>query len=341
MLIPLLLLALAQDADLQALDDPDFAVREKAAENLSRRGVEIVPRIVELHRETRSPEVRSRTETLLLGFPFEALALTRPDEPLHAALRKDLLEDLEEHRSVPGCWQEEERRPLLEGAKLRILVQGGNGHGQHLQIDHIVPGGDGGLNVRRIAYQGTTPYRPAVKEEFVRVEETRFDADEARTLAELLQAGAALQSRCAIPEKKGHSWSSSGSFSMRFRIECGGTLAWSAAYTGYPGSAGRRDYAHGQILDEVIGAALEHRSWREAKLVPEDRARALQWMRDHFASEEWWVKEHYLDMARLIGDESYLPFLRQVAQDLEGKEDSSELRESALQALTRIESAGK
>ena len=125
---------------------------------------------------------------------------------------------------------------------------------------------------------------------------------------------------------------------MRFRIESGGTPVWTAAYTGYPGSRGESEYAHGQVIDRALREILQHRTWTESKIVPEDRVLALQWMTDNYGAESWWIKEHYLNMARFIGDESFRPFLQKVVQEVEGKDGPSEKRqfEAVRDALSRI-----
>jgi len=130
---------------------------------------------------------------------------------------------------------------------------------------------------------------------------------------------------------------------MRFQIESGKETAWSVAFTGHSSSREEPAYAHGMILDGVLRAAVATRAWTPVEVTPEDRRRALAWMTQHFDSEGWWIREHYLDMARFIGDEYYVPLLTKVANDLEGKEGPSEVRQlkSAREALSRIASARK
>lgn len=338
----LLILALAQEADIEKVisdldhDDPD--VREKATKDLAARGPAVIPRILALHRATDSPEIRSRAETVLLRYDFMALAQTRPEEPIRKTIEAVLLKDIEAHRATPGCRRAKENQPAVDASRLRIQWQSGSGHGQSLNIDQLVSRDGGGLTVRRIAYQGTTPYRPEVKKEGVRVEETRLSPGEAEALAGLLQTAAALREQCAIEKEKGRSWHSTGSFTMRFRVESAGAAVWIGAYTGYPGSLHEKEYIHGNAIDNMLRAAMAHRAWSRVRVLPEDRARALQWMTDHFADEGWWVKEHYLDMARFLGDGSYLPFLRGVAKDLQGNDGHSEKRrlKSAREAISRI-----
>lgn len=341
-MILLLVLLLAQDADLEdliaRLDHDDAAIREKASSELVQRGPGVIPRLLQLQRTAASGELRSRAEGILCEFPFETLGRTRAEEPLHAKLIRILLKDLDEHRDVPGCWLPKEAQKALDPARLTVHWQTGSGHGQFLAIVRLVSNPQGGLDVRRVAYQGTTPYRPQVKAEGVRAEESRFDADETKALAALLQAGIVLESKCARPQEPGRSWTSSGSFSMRFRIDSGGTPVWTAAYTGYPGSRGESEYAHGRVIDDALRKILQHRTWTESKIVPEDRGLALHWMTDNYATESWWVKEHYLNMARFIGDESYRPFLEKAAKELQGKDGPGEERrlKAAQDALSRL-----
>lgn len=347
MILLFLFLAQAQDSGVEALiaqlDHDDSSLREKAQSELIQRGRNVVPRLLSHHRTTDSAESRGRTESILSRFPFETLAQTRTGESLRERMKEMLLQDLEPHRGTPGCWLPKENQLAIDPAHLTILWQTGSGHGQFLAIVRIASGDKGCLEIRRIVWQGITPYRSEVKAEGVKVEESRFDADESKALGELLQAGIVLQAKCARPRESGRSWMSSGSFSMRFRIESGGVAVWSAAYTGYPGSSGEPDYAHGRVIDNVLGKILRNRSWTEVNVLPEDRARALQWMTDHFATEAWWIREHYLNMARTIGDETYRPFLEKVSKDLEGKEDPSEQRQlqAVRVALSRLRPAGK
>ncbi len=124
---------------------------------------------------------------------------------------------------------------------------------------------------------------------------------------------------------------------MRLQIESAGQSVWSAAYTGYPGSQGEKDYTHGEIIDGILQAVLKDRMWSEPKLGEQGRAMLLQWISDNFKSEDWWVRERYLAMARLVGDVTYLPFLRKVAAELEGKSGASEERQlkAAMEAIER------
>src|SRR5438876_2216362 len=115
-----LILALLQDADLEALvaklGHDDIAVREQATKDLAERGPGVVSRLLSLHRFADSPEVRSRAEAVLRRYPFAALARTRPEEPLHEALKETLLGDLKDHRNIPGCWLDKQKQPSIDGS---------------------------------------------------------------------------------------------------------------------------------------------------------------------------------------------------------------------------------
>jgi hypothetical protein len=330
MLACLLAAVLAQDLEalVEGLTSDDVAVREKAEVELRKRGEEIVPRILELHRSADSADLRLRAEELLREFPFPAFARTKPEEPLRATLRAALLQDLKKHEGIADCWREAVR---IDPARLRIEFQGGSGHGQSLALDEVAPRKEGGLAVRRIAYQGVTPYRAEVKE-------ATLGADETAALVELLQAACALRPSCAIEPPRNRFMMSTGDFSMRFRIEADRTEIWAAAYTGYPSSLNEPKYSHGRAIDFLLRRALRGAAWKPAEVLPEDRARALRWMTANYEAEEWWVKEHYLDIARLLGDRSYLPFLEKVEAGLKGKEGVGELRrlENARRAIERI-----
>lgn len=143
MLASLLILAMAQDADLEALvaqlDQDDASIREKATRDLAARGPGVVPRILALHRNTSSAEARSRAEVILLRYPFTTFVQTRPEEPLHDVLKKALLGNLEAHRNTSGCRLEKGQQPSIDASRLRILRQAGSGHGQYLGIDQIEP----------------------------------------------------------------------------------------------------------------------------------------------------------------------------------------------------------
>lgn len=320
----LLALLPAQDLGplLERLGDDDVEQRDRAVEELSRRGPEIVPPLLELHRAATSPETKARTEKLLQRHAFAAMARTRPDEPLRETLKLGLLKDVLEHRAIPGCTE------LPEGAEppQRILRQDGSGHGQFLAIDELTFGKDG-ATIRRVAFQGRTPYRPKVTDESVRAEEATLDAGEAAALAELVRAGCALRRRCARPMPRGRVFGSSASFSLRFRVEFLKAAPCSAAYTGYLGTLGQPDYAHGRILDALIDEAFRHRAWTPSELGAADRARSLAWVKDAHAEEAWWVREHYLDLARHLGDAEWLPYLDAVEKGLDDKEDASEKRQ--------------
>lgn len=338
-----LLQDLGTDALLERLADDAPDVREKAVAALVARGPDVVPTLLALHRSASSPEVRERAALVLQRFPFPAFVGSRPGEPLRESLRGILLRDLKKHRETPACVIAENERVSLDVLHLRILRQEGSGHGQFLALDETVPDGAGGLRVRRIVYQGMTPYRPQVKEEGVRVEESLLGPAESAALVELLAPAVALRPDCGVKRDSSRSWTSSGSFSMRFQIESGKETAWSVAFTGYRSSSDEPAYAHGMILDGVLRAAVATRAWTPAEVTPDDRRRALAWLTRNFDPEGWWIREHYLDMARFIGDESYVPFLTQVANNLEGKDGPSEVRQlkSAREALSRIASARK
>jgi hypothetical protein len=345
-LIFLLTFAFAQDADLQALAEKlghqDAGVREKASTDLASRGVTIVPWILSIHRSSDSPEVRLRTEALLRRFPFPAFALTGPAEPLHDVLKGVLLADLETHRHTPGCWVPEGQRPAIDGARLQIVWQSGSGHGQSLEITTLTSTEGGRISVRRISHQGKTLYRSEVKEGS-RIEEMEIDSKDSAALVELLQAGASLRTGCAIKKEEGSSWMSTGSFSMRLRIDSGDIRGFDASYTGYPGSLGLQEYSHGKVLEKVLETVMAGRSWTRSDVLPVDRTRALRWITEHFAVEGWWVKERYLDITRSIGDAAFVPFLSKVAKDLEGNSGASEKRQlqSARAVLSQITQAGK
>ena len=125
---------------------------------------------------------------------------------------------------------------------------------------------------------------------------------------------------------------------MRFRVEPARGSPWSAAYTGYLGTLGEPDYAHGRIVDGLIDRALRARSWTPSELTAADRALVLRWASDAHAEEEWWVREHYLDFARHIGDADWLPYLVAVEKGLDGKEGASveRQREAIQDARKRI-----
>ena len=334
---------LGTDALLERLADDAPDVREKAVAALASRGPDIVPSLLAFHRSTVSPEVRQRVELVLQRFPFPAFVGTRPDEPLRETLRSFLLRDLKKHLETPACLIAGNERITLDVLQLRIIRQDGSGHGQFLALDEIVPDGGGGLRLRRIAYQGKTPYRPGVKEEAVRVEEALLGPGESAALVELLSSAVALRPVCGVKRDSEDHWGSSADFSMSFEIKSGKETAWSVAFTGYRSSTNESAYAHGTILDGVLHAAVATRAWTPVEVTAEDRRRALDWMTRHFNSEGWWVREHYLDMARFIGDEAYIPFLNRVANTLEGKEGAGEARrlKAAREALLRITSAQK
>ena len=344
MVLALIMLALLQDPTLDELvtrlDHANAEIRTKAADDLVSRGTAVVPKIVALYRSTSSANVRAGTESILIRIPFASLVATRPEEPVHKAIQAHLLKDMESHRTTAGCWLEKERQPTLDPLQVRIQRQSGSGHGQTLRIEDLAPDGKGGLKIRRIGLQRTTPYRPDVKEEGVRVEEAQLNPEEAKVLVRLLAAATTMRGTCAVQKADRRSWSSSADFTMRVEIQTPGRPAWTAAYTGYPGSLGERVYVHGKILDGVLQAALADRTWSDAKLGAQGVEDLLQWISGSFEAEKWWVKERYLAMAGLVGDESYLPFLRKVADDLKEKRGASEERQlkAAADALERITS---
>jgi hypothetical protein len=343
MVLFLLLLALRQEESvtvlLERLGSDDVAVREQAVKALSERGPSILPEVLSLYRSTASAEVRSRTAEILRRFPFLVYSLTDPKEPLHGELGEQLLRGLKDHVGIVGCWKDPRKPPTIDAGRLRIQRQSASGHGQSLALDRIVSGAEGSLTIRRIAYQGKTPYRPSVKEEGARVEESTFNRRETEALVGLLTTAAALEPTCAIPRDPGKSWASSGSFSIHFKIESAGAEVWSGAFTGYASSETEKEYLHPLVLDWALDRALAHRSWTPVPMLPEDHAWALRWMEDRWAGESWWMREDYLALARFVGDETYLLFLQRALDELEGEEGPSHRRQRAaiLDALSRID----
>lgn len=344
-MLALLMLACTQAPDLDSLihrlGHDDAAVREKTVRELEARGPQVVPRLLALHRSTGSEEVRLRAESILLEYPFPTYVLTRPEEPLQAKLRQALLDGIEDHRSLPGCWRDPQERTPIDAGKLRIQRQGGSGHGQTWELDEIVPRKEGGLVVRRIAYEQPTPYRAKVREERTRVEETVLDEGETRALVSLLEATTALRMLCSEEQDPKRSTWSSADFTLRFRLESAGKLVWRCAYTGYVSSSNQHKYAHGRIVDWMFYQALKHRSWTPATIQDDDRRRLLKWFEENFDGEEWWVRERFLRVSATVGDDSFVPFLRRVGKELQGKEGASETRlaKSVKEGLRRITGA--
>jgi hypothetical protein len=341
-MLALLMLACAQAGDLEPILDrlghDDAAVREKAVKELEARGPQVVPRLLALHRSTGSEEVRVRAESILLDYPFPTYVLTRADEPLQEKLRRALLDGIEAHRSLPGCWRGPQEQTPIDPARLRLQRQGGSGHGQTWELDEFVPRKEGGLVVRRIAYERPTPYRSAVREEITRAEETVLDEGETRALMSLLEAATALRATCSEEEDPKHYFWSSADFTLRFRLESAGNLVWTCAYTGYLSSSNRTKYTHGRIVDGVVYQALKHRSWTPAKIDDDDRRRLLKWFEENFFGEGWWVRERFLRVSVTVGDDSFVPFLRRVGKEVQGKQGASEMRlaTSVKEGLKRI-----
>jgi len=323
-MLALLMLACAQAGDLESLiarlGHDDAAVREKAVKELETRGPQVVPRLLALHRSTDSEEVRLRAESILLEYPFPTYVLTRAEEPLQGKLRQALLDGIEDHRSLPGCWRGPQEQAPLDPARLRLQRQGGSGHGQTWELER------------------PTPYRSNVREERTRAEETVLDEGETRALVSLLDAATALRTVCSEEEDQKHSFWSSADFTLRFRLESAGNLMWQCAYTGYLSSSHRHKYAHGRIVDGVLYQALRHRSWTPSTIHDDDRRRLLKWFEENFDGEGWWVRERFLRVSVIVGDDSFVPFLRRVEKELQGKEGASETRlgKSVKEGLKRI-----
>jgi hypothetical protein len=112
----------------EALDHDTFAVREKASEELSQRGVTIAPLLKEALQKNPSPEVRRRLEQLLenlsdLPGSGEPLRFWRALAVLeHAGTpeAKALLQTLA--GGAPQAWQTQEARAVLERLNLASRV---------------------------------------------------------------------------------------------------------------------------------------------------------------------------------------------------------------------------
>jgi hypothetical protein len=339
-MLTILLLACSQAADLETLvgrlshDDP--AQRETAVKELKKSGPQVVPRLLSLHRTTASEEVRLRAEDILFRWPFPAYVQTRTDELIHKKLQDVLLNGLDTHQSLAGCWRDPQERTPFDPGKILLRRQGGSGHGQTLHLDEITPRKEGGWLVRRIAYERPTPYRPEVPEERVRAVETVLDEGETRGVASLLEAALPLRPLCS--KKADDSFWTSADFTIRFRLESAGKLVWRCGYTGYRTTSDQNKYAHGEIVNDVFDHALRDRSWTPSTINDEDRRRLLHWIEENFDGEGWWVRERYLRFAVIVGDDSFVPFLRRVGKEVQGKEGASETRlaKSVKEGLKRI-----
>lgn len=339
-------LAAAQEIDVDQaitrLDDEDLKVRDAATQELIKYGPAVVPRIVELHRTTSSPEAKTRAETILKKFPFAACMRLGEKDALRDALTSSILEDVQKHRAHPDCKAKEDP-PAPDPSRLRILWQTGSGHGQTLVLTLVRPAVGGGLLLRRLSYRRATPYRPEVKSEGVDVEESRMSPEEAKAFASLMAPALALAARCTMPsEREGH-WMSSADFTARGRIESAGAEAWSGGYSGYSGSTGEPEYLHPCAIGATLRAVSGSLVWSVAEIAKDDRVTALDWMSGHYKEEKWWVKERYLLMAKFVGDETFLPFLREAAQEPLGEKDASgeRRRTYAREAIERITGGGE
>ncbi len=333
----------AQEPGIEDLDHQDAERRDAAVKRFVERGPSMTVPLLEHHRKTSSAEVRGRIEEILLHYPFPAYVLTRPEDALRLRLESQLLEPLKDHRGIPACWKEKDRQNKVDPARLRIVWQEGSGHGQMLRVTWLAPDDAGGSLIRRLTYQGMTPYRPKVTKAGVAVEETRLGAAEASALASLLEKSTALRSEgCAIPRQPGRSVWTSASFSVRLRISSGDVDHWSSAYTGYVGDEGRGRYAHARAIENVLATAMKSIEGRSVDLLPQDRAKLSAWILANFETEEWWIREHFLCAAKYAGDESLLPLLRKIAET-PPKDDPSDKRqvEEARQALSALEAARK
>lgn len=338
--------AAAQEIDVDRaiarLDDEDLKVRDAATQELIKCGPGIVPRIVELRRTTSSPEAKTRAETILKKFPFAAYMLLGDKEALRDALASLILEDVQKHRERSDCRVKEEPS-APDPSRLRIIWQSGSGHGQTLDLTLVRPSEGGGLVLRRLSYRNTTPYRPDVKSEGSDVQEARMSPEEAKTFASLLAPALALTVRCSMPRDSHRAWSSSADFTTRGRIESAGAEAWSGGYSGYSSSSGEPEYLHAEAIGGVLRAVFASLTWSAAEIAKDDRAAALDWMTGHYKEEKWWIKERYLCMAKFVGDETFLPFLREAAREsLEGKDASCERRRTyAREAIEQITGGGR
>ena len=333
----------AQDPRIEDLDNESAELRDAAAKRFVERGPSTAASLLEHHRKTSSAEVRGRIEEILLHFPFAAYVLTRPGDAIRERLESHLLEPLKDHREIAACWKERDGRNKVDPARLRIVWQEGSGHGQMLRVTWLAPDDAGGSVVRRLTYQGTTPYRPKVVKAGVSVEEARLGAAETSALASLLEKPTALRSEgCAIPRDPGKYVWSSASFSVRLRIVSGDVDLWSSGYTGYPGDGGRGRYAHARAVESVFEKAMKSTEGKSVDLLPQDRAKFSAWILANFETEEWWIREHFLRAATYAGDESLLPLLRKIAET-PPKDDPSDKRQvdEAREALNALEAARK
>ena len=79
-------------------------------------------------------------------------------------------------------------------------------------------------------------------------------------------------------------------------------------YTGYSGSLGEPTYARVVACTEILAEGLKTCEWTEA--VPGDEDRAVLAARlSGVASDDWWIRERLLLIAKAIGDERCLPAL--------------------------------
>lgn len=308
MMILLALLFQTSDVEqnLRHLDHDDPALREAATMALIEAGPGVVGRVFEFHRNTSSEEARARAEEVLKAHPFRAIELVDRKGPLYSILTRPFLKPLEAHGGkCRGSGVELVER---DAAEFRLTLQTGSGHGGGVGLLRMVPGGDGGLLVRRIMFEDRTTYRPKVEKETVIVESGTIPKLETGFLLVLLEEAVALRSKCSLGMGP-FGYGTSSDFTLHIGIRYANQSLWSGGYTGYRSSMGDRHSKHPSVIASLLRPFLKRIEWKTDTATRGDVSAWLGWMSDRFDSESGWVRERFLKILRTVGDPTCLPFL--------------------------------
>jgi hypothetical protein len=219
------------------------------------------------------------------------------------------------------------------GPESVLEVGDGSGHGFTLRWLRFRPGKDG-VDVLSVQLdEGREPYKsewpPDRASVTARLARLKPDA-----YAGLLRDLAVLDSAKLKPVERNEARSSSHDFWVYARLVAADRelLEWN--WAGYEGSQTEPEFAKPRAavllaLESVKGldfkdhsATAEERAWASAKFTRD-------WKKFKGLEFHWWVRERYIQMAGVAGDESALPALREILAAEPSNESLAPLRTAA------------
>jgi HEAT repeat protein len=274
---------------------------------LASGGRDALPYLVPLLSAPDAPWLRDAEAAIAL-VGWEALCTLPPEHPSASRVADLVLTEgvlrivrtPDRHRAAAAAPVEAETLPA------EATWETGNGHGFTLAL-HRGRWTPDGFAVRAMSYAWRRPRRVGDKEvETVSVRTTTIPRRRAEAMLRMVLAASRVTFEEEKPAQGGSFRWSSRDFHAAVELRIGDTRTYGEAYTGYASSVGMIKYTRVVACTDVIGEGLETCEWAEAQPNGEDRA-VLAARLTRMTSDDWWVRERLLLMAKAIGDARCLP----------------------------------